>query len=333
MRIGALPLLAGTGMAVLARGRAATVRAALGVAVGLAPSIATFAGGWSRPLAGYAFWAPETYGTPADAFGLQYVTHNLSAYGPALLGVGRRPAFYPLFIPPLLVFVFFSRQQRKRRIDLAIVMGTALLTCLLMIPYYWCDLRFIVPALPLIVLSAAVGLEAVRERHRRVAWIVAILTLGLQFLTARHLLRGERPPSRMATVMHRLAGAIPSSALVVSDVPFLVAWLYWTRGTERELMPLLVPPDDAKGDFVDGHVNLLYAMGGEAAGGLPSVLLDRGMVTAAGAAAIARHLEAGSAVVLIACTSYGKALLDTASGTLSGARRWRIDQCELAAAP
>src|SRR5262249_19893132 len=76
MRIGAFPLLAGTGLAALSRGRAATVRAALGAAVGLAPSIATFAGGWSRPLAGYAFWRPEIFGTPANAFGLRYVTHN-----------------------------------------------------------------------------------------------------------------------------------------------------------------------------------------------------------------------------------------------------------------
>lgn len=330
IRLTALPLLLAGALAATARGRPALRGFLVGALIGFAPSLLAYALGWSGALAGYAFWVPDRYAHGGAAFAAHHLAENVAHYGPAILGVGRRPPFYPVAVPALAVLGLWTVRRSPRRVEFMCLAAVLVLQVGIVLPYFFRTVRLLLPAVPLVLLLAAIGLANVSGRWRPLAWAVAIAALAVQIHGTQRLLHGDRRESRMNAVMGSLARVLPEHGVIVSDVPALLAWLYWIRGTDREFMPLVVPPAGPRHDFVDRHVRALYATGAHGAGALPHVLLDGAAATPTGVA-VARRRANGSPVVLIACTEYGKQLLPRAIEAVAAVPEPKVGRCDVAA--
>lgn len=318
IRLMNVPLLLGGSIAALWIGDCrARARYVVGSMVGLLPVAVSVAAGWSRPLGGYAFWMPEFYDPPTAAFGMQWLRANLEAYGAALLGAQWRAALYPIVVVPLAALGVCTATTDRRRV--AVVAGTALGYAALCLGYFFTAERLLLPVVPLLLIAAASGLATVARRRPGLAVAIVTLTLVVQGATA---LRATRPAERRASspdLMAAVEGHLPASVLVVSDVPAVLAWLYWVRGTSREFLPLVVPPRGRKRNVDDRHLRRLYANAREPQwpGTVPETFVDARGASPSGLDVVRHHAERGSPAIVVTCTGYGRRALAAAHVALT----------------
>jgi len=281
-------------------------RFVMGAALGLLPVVVCTGAGWSGPFAGYAYWMPGEYGTLVRPFGVAPLLANVAGYTAAFLGLAHRPAFYSFPVALLALLGVFSKRLRRTTVVLVVLAIGCHLGIVL--PYFFHDLRLVLPIVPLVLILAALGLKSLWERLPLAAGALAACLIAFQWRDARHSLGTGPPTVRVGAALVTVASYLPPEALVISDVASPLVWLYWERGTAREFLPLSVPPAGFRSDvFLDRHLRRLYwnaAAGSRMS--LPTTLLDQGGVTATGRTVIERHERSGSPVIAVVCTKRGR---------------------------
>ena len=184
-----------------------------------------------------------------------------------------------------------------------IIIAAVVLHVGLVTTYFFHDERFLLPILPLLILLAALGLGDLYRLHRLLGLAVGIYLLLTQLRLVSHTLRPSPPAVLVGEALRRVEPYLPREGLVVSDVAAPLAWLYWTRNTDREFMPVTIPPARFGDDvFLDRHLRRLYwnaATGNDL--DLPPIFLDQGIITRAGAEVTARH---HGQLYMVLCTRY-----------------------------
>ncbi len=281
-------------------------RLVTGAALGLLPVVVCTGAGWSGPFAGYAYWVPGEFGTLVRPFGVAPLLANVAGYTAAFLGLAHRPAFYSF--PVVLLALLGGFSQRVRRTTVALVVLAIGCHLGIVLPYFFYDLRLVLPIVPLVLILAALGLKSLWERLPLVAGALAACVIAFEWQVARHSLGTDPPTVRVGPALVTVASYLPHEALIISDVASPLVWLYWERGTARAFLPLSVPPAGSGGDvFLDRHLRRLYWNAAAGSGmSLPTTLLDQGGVTATGKAVVERHGRRGSPAIVVVCTKSGR---------------------------
>lgn len=222
-------------------------------------------------LNGYTLWAPELYRDNRDlvlstrflmqpAFGLWEQGH-LREYGLGLAGLEAGSAGQHLWSWPVAALALYGaaslfRRRQAGRLVLAAAVLAALALTVFHLLYFWQDLRFFEPLLPLVALLAgcgaaqgfAVAARLLDSRPPRAAVACAWLALGTACLAAPAAALAERigvarhEPS-LCLDLDRAAAFCPADALLLINFPLLFA--RETFGPEREVWLLDLGSHDA----------------------------------------------------------------------------------------
>lgn len=171
--------------------------------------------------------------------------------------------------------------------------------------YFSTDSRFLLPALPLVLFEAGLGLQGIARVRPTMAAAIGVVALVIQGRASWDAATEKaRPAARVTPVLRRVEAMLPERAIVVTDVPMPLAWLYWARRTPRSLVPLCVPPGRTVSPFKDGHLRRLYLDGYAASdSSVPAPLIRDGALTEYGSRVVD---GAPAGVMAVACTGYGR---------------------------
>lgn len=189
-------------------------RPALGVAAGAAPGVAVVA-----VMQALVYGSPlrSGYGALQDLFSVAHVWPNLTRY-PAWLIASHTPVVALALLAPAVV--------RPRRVGW-LLLAFAVATLALYVPYVvfddWWYIRFLLPALPVVVvLVAAVARAAVTRLSRRIAAItllaatVATGTLWVQRAVNLDVFRVKALERKYPELGRYAAARLPTNAVVIA---------------------------------------------------------------------------------------------------------------------
>jgi 4-amino-4-deoxy-L-arabinose transferase-like glycosyltransferase len=266
-------LMAGAGVAMLvfvwrrrASFRSEALPAAVGAILGLIPWLALNHVLWGQWLTtGYNHYDTNRYSLQA-VFGAQYLfgppiekgsLGNVPYYAAALLGFDPRTERMPWLFPVagLAVAAFWAwlRGSTRTAISaagrrfLAAAGVGSLIFGIVFLFYYYQDVRFFLPVLPLCFVAAAVplaGFLSAMTAEWRTALaavcVIGVAAVGLAVLRVEG--EGLRPRER--DLCARLAVVRPRFEVLVTDLdPVVLGWYgIWTR--ERPVLPFIRPGED-----------------------------------------------------------------------------------------
>jgi len=301
------------------------VRFAAGVALGTVPLFLPPLVGWPGPVAGYAYWAPNYYGTLTAPFSLGAAAANAPDYAATLLGVHSRVRFFPIVVPCLALVGAASTLRRRGVRGHGALVVAILLQVGLALGYFFHDRRLLLPVLPLVLIFAARGLARVAAWRAWVGVSLAVAAIALQMRASSRTRSPERAAEPIAPVLRTIAVALPREALVASDVSPLLAWLYWIRGSERTFLPVEGRGRVTEHPLTDRHVRVLHVKSATRTDVRPpTTLLVDGTIDRA------TVMDGRRPIVAVLCTARGRReLAPRLAGEL---RPWRtLAGCELLA--
>jgi hypothetical protein len=319
IRLMCLPLVVGGAVAAVARGRRDLACFVAGLALGLGPVIVSAVARSAGPLAGYGFWLPDEYGSLGATFQLSALRANVAEYVAALVGIARDGPFYSFLVPALATlgaWTAWNRREASRRV-LGIAAAAVIMYYGIALFYFFHDLRLLLPVVPLVIVAAVSGLHCLAIRRPVIAGILAIVALTIQTNAVVRSMRADRGYATVAPTLTAVSERLPRDGLVVSDVSFGLAWLYWIRGTARDFIPLLVPPLSQRvTPYTDRLVSRLAWNAARGHGDAPETFLGAdGRASGAAWAALDRTARAADLITIVTCTKWGRAaILDAAKG-------------------
>ena len=223
------------------RARVATGLAlAAGFAVGLAPLLlyngVRFGAPWRS---GYDLWHGAEFDLGhALRSPLATGSGNLRFYATALAGLGDLYA-WPLALGVVLGALVLWRGRPAGRALLAFVALLVAALLAIYVPFFWQDTRFLLPALPLLLVVAAQGTAASSPRLvRGLTWACIVATAAIAWRAPE---RYALPYDARAETDHlrAIAGVIePDAVLVMRTGVFPFADVVRTPGTDRLWVPV-----------------------------------------------------------------------------------------------
>lgn len=226
---------------------------------------------------GYEFWVPKLYGTDF-AFSLVYAfkpgplapwaSGHLACYGRALAGMADSlvtPALAALAALGLGHTLLRARIcPVARLLALTAVTGAGSLLCFYL-TYYWQDVRFLLPILPVLAVLAGAGAHLVHLGLRRIlapGLATAVVGSGMTLLAAQlawplipGLRDGRADPPPLVSRLDGLDRDLERDCKVIVNFPLTLAAP--ALGRDRELV-LAVIEDPGRGD---PHLNAIHSEG------------------------------------------------------------------------
>jgi hypothetical protein len=282
-------------------------------------------GDWTRT--GYHLWAPEVYEQLADlvlsprwlfdALPGQWTNNHLREYGLGVLGLEadwNQELLWSFPVAMLAGLGWLSALRRWRRDAAARTLVSAGLAALAVLGfhlfYFWQDLRFIEPLLPLTCAAAVWGTRSLLERAQRhlprvpqglLFALLCVLALWPQIedLYARWRWEQHNPRS-LCVSLEDLKAKVPAEGLVLINFPLCFA--RESLGPEQALMFLDV-------ESADVHMARAAKFGlRDGAGRQPqcSALCMAGQVNLAGLRRVQTALFEGQPVLLLRAAFYGR---------------------------